>query len=56
MKNINNIYPINPLVNPMVMTNPTPKADIRRVELKDGMLNPLIEEHKHRPNQVTIFG
>lgn len=50
------IYAANS-VNPMFMTNPTPKADIRRVELKDGLLNPLIEEHKQgQPGQVTLFG
>lgn len=52
----NNIYAANS-INPRFMTNPTPKADIRRVELKDGLLNPLIEEHKQsKPGQVTLFG
>lgn len=54
--NNNNIYAIGSM-NPMLMMNPTPRADIRKVELKDGILNPLIEEHKsHKPGQVTIFG
>ena len=53
---MNNIYAIN-ATNTQFMTNPTPKSDIRRVDMKDGLLNPLIEEHKqNKPGQITIFG
>lgn len=52
----NNVYAVNAM-NPKFMINPTPKSDIRKVELKDGILNPLIEEHKRHSNaQVTLFG
>ena len=54
--NKNIIFAAGNTINPAFMTNPTPKADIRKVEIRDGVLNPLIEEHKHRPNQTTIFG
>jgi len=51
----NNIYAMG-VENARFMTNPTPKSDIRKVNIKDGVLAPLIEEHKKHPAQVTLLG
>lgn len=53
---MNTLFNINN-INTMGMTNPTPISDIRKVEFKDGILMPLIEQHKKENNsQVTLFG
>lgn len=56
---MNNQFNMTPQgMSPIGMINPTPKhrVDIRKVNAHDAMLNPLIEEHKHAPAQVSLFG
>lgn len=52
------VTPLNAPLDIRSAMNPTPShtIDIRKVNKGDKILGSLIEEHKHAPQQVSLFG